>query len=386
MRLDATSDDAPEVMRRVGGRLLAVDAMRGTVMLLVFLSHFTDGYLYRLGGYAGYLRERLNLLTRMASPGFMLISGLMLGLLYARAPERFASVRRKLQRRGLFLLTVGHILIVPTYRFWADEPWYLLRVLLVTDTIGLALLVGPSLVTRLGGKARAALGLGLFASSWVLSLGWWPHSLVAETVKEVLFGQPHLTVLLSGFPVIPWLGVYLVGSLFGEWLGTWGRADVVRVARRFQWVGVALGVTGVLLSGVHYWLRHLGGEQLVGGAAEALSELTGHAQKYPPGPTYLALYGGAVLSGLGLMMRAEQRGWLLPYMRWAGVMGRHSLFAFLLQYYVYYLGIYSLHLPYTPLWPLVFLATVALQWGVLWAWDVRESRARVPPVVPAGGV
>jgi uncharacterized membrane protein len=383
---DATSEGVPAVSRSTGGRLLAVDAMRGTVMLLVFLSHFADGYLYRLGADAEHLRERLNLLTRMASPGFMLISGLMLGLLYARAPERFGTLKLQLQRRGLFLLTVGHVLIVPTCRFWADEPWYLLRVLPVTDTIGLALLVGPSLVTRLGGQARAMLGLGLFAVSWLLSLEWWPHSLAAETFKEVLFGQQHLTVLVSGFPTIPWLGFYLVGSLFGEWLGTWGRTDGVRVARRFQWVGVGMGATGVLLSAVHFWLRRLGGEQWVGGAAEALSELTAHAQKYPPGPTYLALYGGAVLSGLGLMMRAEQRGWLLPYMRWAGVIGRHSLFAFLVQFYVYFLGIYSLRLPYTPLWPLVFLATVAPQWGVLWAWDVREARARVPPPVPAGSV
>src|SRR5262245_61670808 len=66
------------------GRLDAVDAARGTVMLLVFLSHFADAYLYPLGGQAAHLRERLNLLTMMASPGFMIISGVMLGMLHAR--------------------------------------------------------------------------------------------------------------------------------------------------------------------------------------------------------------------------------------------------------------------------------------------------------------
>src|SRR4051794_16295307 len=34
--LDATSEGVPAVSRSTGGRLLAVDAMRGTVMLLVF--------------------------------------------------------------------------------------------------------------------------------------------------------------------------------------------------------------------------------------------------------------------------------------------------------------------------------------------------------------
>ncbi|RKG92405.1 hypothetical protein D7V88_06295 [Corallococcus terminator] len=39
------------------GWLEAVDAMRGTVMLLVFLSHFADASLHPLGGEAVHLRE-----------------------------------------------------------------------------------------------------------------------------------------------------------------------------------------------------------------------------------------------------------------------------------------------------------------------------------------
>ncbi|RKH51948.1 DUF1624 domain-containing protein [Corallococcus sp. AB050B] len=366
--------------RSVSGRLEAVDAMRGTVMLLVFLSHFADAYLYPLGGEAAHLRERLNLLTRLATPGFMLISGLMLGLLYARSRD-FGPLRTRLQRRGLFLLTVGHLLIVPTYRFWPDEPLYLLRTLVVTDTLGVALLVGPWLVTRLNGRARAALGLGLFVLSWMVSLGWWPESAVARTLKEVFFGQRQLSVLLSGFPVVPWLGVYLMGSLFGEWMGTWGRADAKGVGRRFELVGLGIAMGGAGLVVVHIAVHHL----WHGAGFDTLMALTSQAQKYPPGPAYLMLYGGTVLALLGLLMRAEQAGYLARYLRATSVIGRHSLLAFVLQFYVYYAGLYLLRLHYTPLWPLLFVFTAGLQWCALYAWDLRgrarEASARLPAAV-----
>ncbi|NBD10049.1 MULTISPECIES: heparan-alpha-glucosaminide N-acetyltransferase domain-containing protein [Corallococcus] len=370
--------------RSASGRLEAVDAMRGTVMLLVFLSHFADAYLYPLGGEAAHLRERMNLLTMMATPGFMVISGLMLGLLHSRSRD-FGPLRERLQRRGLFLLTVGHLLIVPTCRFWANEPLYLLRILPVTDTIGLALLVGPWVVTRLDGRARAWLGVGLFALSWTVSLCWWPEAAVARTLKEALFGQRELSVLLSSFPVVPWLGVYLVGSMFGEWLGTWGRADVKGVARRFEFVGLGIATFGGGLVVLHIAVRHL----WQGAGFTTLMALTSQAQKYPPGPAYVALYGGTVLAVMGLLMRAEQAGYLSRYLRAASVIGRHSLFAFMLQFYVYYVGLYLLRLHYTPLWPLLFVFSAVLQWSALYAWDLRgrarEASARLPAGVPVPG-
>ncbi|RKH49513.1 heparan-alpha-glucosaminide N-acetyltransferase domain-containing protein [Corallococcus llansteffanensis] len=370
--------------RTVSGRLEAVDAMRGTVMLLVFLSHFADAYLYPLGGEASHLRERMNLLTMMATPGFMVISGLMLGLLHSRSRD-FAPLRTRLQRRGLFLLTAGHLLIVPTCRFWADEPLYLLRILPVTDTLGLALLVGPWVVTRLNGRTRAALGMLLFAVSWVVCLSWMPEAAFARVLKEAFFGQRELSVLLSSFPVVPWMGVYLVGSMFGEWLGTWGRADPRGVARRFEFVGLGIATCGGGLMVLHIAVHHL----WHGAGFTTLMALTSQAQKYPPGPAYVALYGGTVLALLGLLMRAEQAGYLSRYLRMASVIGRHSLLAFVLQFYVYYVGLYLLRLPYSPLWPLLFVATALLQWGALYAWDLRdrsrEATARLPAAVPASG-
>ena len=362
-------------------RLLAVDAARGLAMLLVFLAHFADAYLRPLGGEAEALRQKLHLVTRLASPSFMLISGLMLGLLYAQRRGAFGPVHARLGRRGLFLLTAGHLLIVPTYLSWVDEAGHLVRIFFMTDTIGVALLVGPLLVTRLGARVRAAMGVAMATGSWALSLGMSSTLPAARLTEEVLFGHLVQSVLFSNFPLVPWFGVYLAGSAMGEWLGDMLRAgQVLQAARRLVKVGGALAVTGLALVAVYAWLRRSGGMHLPEGVASAVGALTSPKQKFPPGPAYLLLYGGMSLAGLGLLLRAEHAGRLGHLLRPASLLGRHSLTAYLLQFYVYYLGVYYARLPYSGLWPLLFAATVVLQWALLWAWDVYKRRPVVAPL------
>ncbi|NMO22327.1 DUF1624 domain-containing protein [Pyxidicoccus fallax] len=375
---------APHSARGGDGRLVAVDAARGLAMLLVFLAHFLDAYLRPLGGAAEALRQKLQMVTRLASPSFMLISGLILGLLYARRREDFGRLRPKLLRRGLLLLTVGHLLIVPTYLSWVDETSHLVRILFVTDTIGAALLMGPLLVPYLGARARLALGLGLFTASWALSLGVHSTGLAANLVEEVLFGHLVQSVLFSNFPLVPWFGVYLAGSAVGEWLCDKLRAGEARqAARRLVTTGGTLVTLGVVLVGIHVWLRRSGGAHLPEELASTLVALTSPRQKFPPGPAYLLFYGGLALAGLGLLIGAEHAGRLGRLLRPASLLGRHSFSAFLLQFYVYYLGVYYAHLPYSPLWPLLFVATVVLLGGLVWAWDVYERRPGAPARVDA---
>jgi uncharacterized membrane protein YeiB len=129
------------------------------------------------------------------------------------------------------------------------------------------------------------------------------------------------------------------------------------------------------------WLRRSGGLGLPEEAASALSALTSPKQKFPPGPAYLLLYGGLAMAGLGGLLRAGAAGRLGWLLRPASLVGRHSLTAYLLQFYVYYLGVYYARLPYSALWPLLFGGTVAVLWGLLWLWDAYERR----PVGTAAG-
>ena len=46
---------------------------------------------------------------------------------------------------------------------------------------------------------------------------------------------------------------------------------------------------------------------------------------------------------------------------------------FILQYYIYYTVLYLLHLAYTPLWPLYYLASLALLFPIAKTWEARRG-------------
>ena len=79
-------------------RFYAIDTARGLAMLLVFLSHFSRHYFRPVG--AQSLHEALGWFTRVATPAFVLLSGMMLGLLRYEQRGNFLPTRDKLRPRN----------------------------------------------------------------------------------------------------------------------------------------------------------------------------------------------------------------------------------------------------------------------------------------------
>src|SRR5512135_424436 len=88
-------------------RIRPIDAARGSAMLFVFLSHFVVAYLLRYHRSASLAW----MFTSIASPAFISISGVMLGILFSTRREQFPTAKRRYVMRGIFLLTVGRVLI-----------------------------------------------------------------------------------------------------------------------------------------------------------------------------------------------------------------------------------------------------------------------------------
>jgi hypothetical protein len=95
-----------------------LDAARGFAMVLVFASHFADAYLGSAGAHRTH--EAVVRASFAASPMFMLVSGLLLGFLFASHRDGFDRLRKKLVDRALFLLTAAHFAIVAAH---AVLPW-----------------------------------------------------------------------------------------------------------------------------------------------------------------------------------------------------------------------------------------------------------------------
>ncbi len=374
-----------------GGRLRALDAARGLSMVLVCLAHFLEVWREQ---HASALTGQVPLaaLTLLASPSFVALSGLLLGLAYARNPGALGQLRLRCADRGLFLLTAGHLLILPTHLRWIPEGSSPLRILFMTDTIGVALLLGPALLRSLTPRSRALLGLGLVLASWSLLFAWrLPLDSGLRPLKHALVGHEDVSSWVYNFPLLPWLGLYLVMSALGQRLEAPGASAEQRLRR----AGTALLLLGVLLGAVHGALRLLPSTP---GVVETLVVFSSPFRKLPPGPTYVALYGGLALHLLALVMTAERRGLLRGLLRTMAQLGRHSLFAFIVQYYVYYVGVPLLLPQARGPWPLHFLASLvlvgwlvrrweALGWGHLLGVGLRHAasprareRAGLPPV------
>jgi uncharacterized membrane protein len=166
------------------GRIDLIDVARGAAMLLVFLSHFVEALYSHL---PGPRPQAFRLVTRIATPAFVWISGLTLAVLFARHRRSFAPTRDRLIDRGLFLILVGHPLFVlacaPMYNSWHE----IVRVLFITDTLGAAVILGSLLISRVSPAMRLLLGTGMLVVAWGLVAAWNPP--VASTSQDAGLSQ-----------------------------------------------------------------------------------------------------------------------------------------------------------------------------------------------------
>jgi hypothetical protein len=314
----------------------------------------------------------------------MLLSGMMLGLLRAGARGDFAATREKLVDRGLFLILVCHPLIalahVPALAesglgvglFSGNEIY-------VTDTIGVSLIVG-ALLPELTARARALLGGALLLTSWIVQVHGTPLGSVSGVLEEMLFGRIGDQVLGYSFPLVPWFGVYLLGSTFGTALAeARARRDAEAPARlAFRTSAGLLGVVFLAKLAQVYLKRH-------GGAGDAgtharLLDLLSVGGKVPPSAGYLFFYGAVALALIGWLLRVELRGRAgllerFPALGALATLGRTSLVMFVAQFFLYFTAVRVL--PRPPLWtaPLYGAATIALLYALARAADAYRLNA-----------
>jgi uncharacterized membrane protein len=349
-----------------GKRIRSLDATRGTAMIFVLISHF--GLTYFGGNGQEHLEDWFERVGKVASPTFMVLSGMMAGFLYAMRQEGFRATRMRLADRGLFFLTFGHVVIAVAHvprlgRF----DWALYEVF-ITDTIAFSIIVGPFLVEVLRPRARLALGAALFAASWAaMALWpvhwhlWWRAALVGEFVTG-----PTYRANIYAFPVLPWFAVYLagtsLGAAFAARLKRDGEAGAARLMLHVGGVSVLIAIACARLAAIAQNAGVIDHEGLV-------ATLASIGCKRPPGPVYVLFHGGAGLLLLAATMTVDRLGHLDAWLRFTTRMGRTSFFLFVVQFFVFNMFFFRARLPMSPVWPLYFVATVALLGLASWWWD-----------------
>jgi len=323
-----------EKIAPTSGRLLAVDGLRGLIIVLMALDHamhfvaqkHSSGEYW--GGpfpvYADPLPFITRFITHLAAPGFFFLMGVgMIFFAHSRNGAGWSrwSILRHLWIRGALLIVIQLIII---NRAWELSPsgW------------GVEIYIG----------VLFALGGAMIAASFLLWLR--PrHLLLALIVlvigSELLHPEPALwgtigndagsllllrpggdNQLWSNYPILPWLELVVFGLLFGHWL----KSDPDRAYRRGLFLGLIFLVSFLFVR----WLDGFGNIRPRAGQnwIDFLNVV-----KYPPSLTFTLLTTGVNLIILWLFSKIAKANSLI--LEPLAVFGRAPLFFYILHLFFY---------------------------------------------------
>ena len=327
------------------GRVEAIDVLRGLFMCVVILSHAMTAL--RDEAVPGAVRRAIHVVTESGTPGFAMVSGMVLGYFLATGRE-LGTLQRKYGRRTLQLLCFAHLAIAAVTYAPAGEGGGFLRFVLrhwyITDTLAVLFLVAPLALVRLSPAVRLALAAAMLATSRFAFSFLFPDRPGLQVVAELLFGvDPHRPgVLGTTYPLLPIGAYFLAGSVVGHFLAQaflGGKLRAFRAALA-HWAWALLATSCVL---VVAWA-------LVKRTGPAPESTLGHLRHMLYPDRYFSL-AGAYFALILLLVNAAL--WRLPPGRRAGaferalqVLGRTSLSTYVVQYVVietipYYLGFYG---------------------------------------------
>lgn len=327
----AGTQAAPAVEQKAvaapGKRLLALDALRGLIMILMAIDHMRmmlmahpleiwDAALPHYDSAGPFLTR---FATHFCAPGFFFLMGagmVLYGEARGNAGWRQAKIAGHWMMRGLLLVVVDQLVINPVLN---GRPTPMTHQVLTG--LGGAMIVG-ALLLRLPAWPLAALGAAVVLVNQVL-----PSALVSWQVPLTPLVRFLLVPGQSGswfflYSVFAWLGVALLGMAFG-------RAWLARGNRVFRWAllgGLASLPLFVLvrLGNGFGNIRPIEGKGWIGFL---------NVVKYPPSLAFLLL----TLGVLGILLFLfEKAGPALA--RWGKpllVFGRTALFFYVTHIFIY---------------------------------------------------
>ncbi|RVQ69147.1 DUF1624 domain-containing protein [Croceicoccus ponticola] len=241
-------------------RLIAIDALRGLVMLFMLVDHVRETFFLYMQVTdpvdatttdPGLFFTRL--LSTFCAPTFVALTGLS-AYLYGQSHTK-AELSKFLFTRGLFLLflevtVVGFAwptqpLVFPPPNFWLQVIW----------AIGVSMIALAALI-HLPRVAQVSLGLAIVCLHNLLDpITFAPGS--PMFIPWALLHQREMFEIGGGlmakttYPVLPWIGLILLGYASGSWFGR-GVEPSSRIRRLVQ-LGLGLIIGFVVLRYVNIY-------------------------------------------------------------------------------------------------------------------------------------
>lgn len=310
------------------------------------------------------LAVRLHVVAMVATPSFVALSGAMIGLRAGRAGRIEQRLRIELADRGIFLLVVAHLLIalseVHRGGTFAERLLQFNTVDVIAIGCLLFALAGNALL-RMQPWQVAFLALSLTAVGWAVALGWHPIGTSGRVAEELLVGQLRGAAVIGyACPLAQFMTLFLLGSVLGRLLAGLERG------RGLEAAATPLLAGGLLLAAIALGARVAVRALVPAADADPWLESTMLTQRVPPSPGYMALFGGLSLAMCGAIIALWRSGRCAALLEALAVVGRVSLFVFVLQYFVFWTLPDLLGIVPGPGYPLVFAAEMALIWACAW--------------------
>jgi uncharacterized membrane protein len=327
-----TTADASDaaVHARAASRLVALDWMRGLVMVLMAIDHssdafnagrlFTDAaFMWQPGAPLPATQFLTRWITHLCAPTFLFLAGTSLAFTVSRQVsngDRPSAIDRYIFVRGTVIA--------------AFELWISLTVMghgriifQVLYGIGSAYVLMVPL-RRLPDRAAPIVALLLMAASELLvELAIRAGVASSLPVSLLLTGGQHGRLIIA-YPTIPWLAMLLLG-----W--SWGRRLVIAPSARTT-AGRDLaraGVAALILFAVLRGVDGYGNMRLFRDSLAPLQWL--HVSKYPPSITYDALELGIMAMLLAALFHLAARRPARPNSLFM-VLGQTPMFFYLLHF------------------------------------------------------
>lgn len=318
------------------GRIVGLDAYRGLIMLLMALDHASTfagdgthaGGEFWGGRYPRYDDPALltaRAVTHLCAPGFALLMGMGMALFARRRLGQGWSkpiVARHFALRGGLLALLQFGLENTAWRWGGAIPQDM-TYFGVLSMLGAGMILCAPLSWRRP-AITATLGLGTMILGWLLlpsPQAWGAPVPLTLRLLAVPGYTGHAMVL---YPILPWLGVILMGLALG------GLLDRDRDA---SLRGMALA--GAALLAMYPLARLLGGAPLMLRSIP-VNEWWSlfYLVKYPPSPALLMVTLGAALTAGPLLERIFRAGGL-PGLDTLRLVGSTPLFFYLLHLWLY---------------------------------------------------
>ncbi len=196
-------------------RFWEIDALRGIAILLMILFNwaFALQYLQITSLDLGWIFW--SLFPRAIASMFIIIAGISFVISYSRAAaekQKKSGVYKKYLTRGLKIFLLGLLATAATWIFFPQNT-ILFGIL---HFIGVALMAAPLLIKLRRWTLPSAIifiAIGVFLQNFTVSYPWllW------------LGFQPANFYTFDYFPLLPWLGVFMIGIFLGDRLYKKGR-------------------------------------------------------------------------------------------------------------------------------------------------------------------